>query len=750
MKIQFLRKLFTLLIVVALTPPSCRIPLVECQETTISLDDQSSIIFDNDNNNNNNNNTANNNGRTNIGSTVGEELFLNSNVPIPEIESQDNAVDVPATNENPNIPEALNVVGLLFNVRSRISNGTLFITGMEFYTSMSGSLFYELYTKNGSFREEKDALGDVTKFESLSGGLVVGPGTCSDVDERAYDAPEAAFDTPAGEIATIQMMGDTFNTLNTSLDSRSLTCPLAPIPKDDFIDGSNSNEDASSRPYYRWTIPPNGTRAFYLTLASNNLLVKPSTTPDPADSIIAASTQELDLYEGIATKTYPFSKDENFYYDGAMKFMGRIHYRVEYIIQVETTIPETETEIETDMPSFVPTSSSYGPTADGDNDGSEQSEEGAVLSSVPTPLGSSARPTEPLASNAPTITPHPTTATPSLSTHPTASSSPSQEPSEPPVKRCRPGRPCLPPPTPPPTANPTVPLPPIDYSQLDPMTIELIVTVENVPERIMNDREIEHYEEVMTTWLSNNAELEKNGVALNQTTMFYHNLLENNEGRGGGGSKGLGRDFGNNGRFDDNDNTGNNGNTIARARTSGSGSSGGIRPVHYLDIVKGGNIVKHGHVPKQHGSKTADTNRRNRQLLSSSEKNNDEQNSTSPDAYIYNYNTQLPKSKFAYTPQTFPAIYIMTKLDVYSTLPYDVVAFFLWNEYMTHESSLLELFHTQSLFVSYFRNAERITVQMVDDLSFPPTVAPTKASDVVAVDEEEAAEEKAGFQRDQL
>ena len=102
--------------------------------------------------------------------------------------------------------------------------------------------------------------------------------------------------------------------------------------------------------------------------------------------------------------------------------------------------------------------------------------------------------------------------------------------------------------------------------------------------------------------------------------------------------------------------------------------------------------------------------------------------------YVYNYNTPISESSFK--PKTYPAVYIMTKIDVTASLPYDVVAFFLWNELTVHEQSLVQLFHHKSMFVSYFRDVSNITFQVVDDMTIPPSPSPTVFLEINAVEED--------------
>lgn len=89
-------------------------------------------------------------------------------------------------------------------------------------------------------------------------------------------------------------------------------------------------------------------------------------------------------------------------------------------------------------------------------------------------------------------------------------------------------------------------------------------------------------------------------------------------------------------------------------------------------------------------------------------------------SYSYSYNEQ----EDPYVPKIYPAIFVQTEFFVMSDLPYDVAAFYLWNEFRTYEEELLTQFHDNTLFVSYFRNIQNVTVQIVNEL-IAPTAAPT-------------------------
>ena len=105
---------------------------------------------------------------------------------------------------------------------------------------------------------------------------------------------------------------------------------------------------------------------------------------------------------------------------------------------------------------------------------------------------------------------------------------PTATPTAKPTIRCRPGRPCLSPPAPAPTPAPTSS--PLISSPI-PLTVNLMVYVEDVPGRGMEDRDKEIYLEVMTDFLKANVELGRNGVHISRLAIFHHDLLVEEEGK---------------------------------------------------------------------------------------------------------------------------------------------------------------------------------------------------------------------------
>lgn len=335
--------------------------------------------------------------------------------------------------------EASNVFGLLFKVRSKVDE-SIRITGFEFYTTPTddSNLYYELYTREGGFWETEDdgldggtVMGGLDTYELISQGLTRGSGNCN----------------------------ETFQDI-------ALYCTLAVVPDQGFIQS-------------QWTISEKlSSRTFYITLTSKNLVAQGS-TPVPqqrADERVVASTPELELYEGIGTKTYPFSSNAEYYYDTPLGFIGKIHYNDDSQLLVPGAPPPQQ------QPTQPPTS---------------------IASPTPKPTQS------------PTL----------------MGTSPTQKPTRP---KCRPGRPCLTPPAPDtgesvtsvPTTSPT-------------MTIRTIVYIENTPERAMGTRDISKYIEVMKNFLDQSTSLKNNDVTTQKITVFNNDLIEEPDkkkkaGRSGG------------------------------------------------------------------------------------------------------------------------------------------------------------------------------------------------------------------------
>jgi len=459
----------------------------------------------------------------------------------------------------------LQSVGLLFNIKSKLTSDdkTIYITGFEFYTQISGTVFYQLYSRQDDYYDTPDGasggegIGDWGKLnpnDLVSGGLAEGYGECSQESFENYINNEG---TSSSRQSSLFRPSDGIKQ-SKGLDAH---CPLTIIPQDAFPI-SNDTLPLS----YPWTLKGvNSTRSFYLTLASTDLYVATSKDQFSSfDEVVVASTPHLELYEGVGSRTYPIDQNVSEYYlDQPVSFIGKIKYYVgvagEELEEPEQSTPQIDLTLQ---PSAAPN----------------------------TPV-------------------------------PTAK----------PTRRCRPTRPCPTPDQQTPTISP-------NKSKSEPTnsTIELLVYLENVPERTMSPREEEEYIEILQDFLQDNNNLIRNGVSTQKVEVFYHNVFEK-------------------------------------------------------DMING--------------------------------KGKGNSNNEDEDSFIYHYNT---KSTFRPQSLDYPTVYVMTKVDILTEeLPYDVAAFFLWDELTKHEEGLVETFKTSSVFVTYFNDLTNITFEVVEDLTTPPTMAPT-------------------------
>ena len=218
------------------------------------------------------------------------------------------------------------MVGLLFNVRSKVDNPetTIYITGFEFYTTTSGSVYYELRTREGEYYDEPSgmdgvagSIGAYDSFDLISLGIADGSGECAETI-RAYKE-SGLFDEEDDDV-----------------------CSLSIVPEEDFDESSNGIKNP-------WRLKgANATRSFYITLASMNLLVLPSkaatttlTNDEPLfDTVVVASTDDLEIYEGVGAQTYPFHETEDFYHGVPLEFIGKIHYQVQGGVEEVPPQPE--------------------------------------------------------------------------------------------------------------------------------------------------------------------------------------------------------------------------------------------------------------------------------------------------------------------------------------------------------------------------------------------------------------------------
>ena len=191
-----------------------------------------------------------------------------------------------------------------------------------------------------------------------------------------------------------------------------------------------------------------------------------------------------------------------------------------------------------------------------------------------------------------------------------------------------------------------------------PALVEMMVVVEDVPNRSMEPREEEEYIKRMTDFLKGNQNLQQAGIKTSRVKIFFNTAIEEEKGR------------------------------EKKQQESGNETS----------------------------------------LSDSKESTN---------SFIYYYN-----SDSQYYPEVFPAVLIMTEIEIVTKLPFDVSAFYIWDELRDGEEELLRVFHRNILFVSFFRDMTSMVFEVVSDLTKPPTKSPTSAPTDPPPDNGEMTEEE--------
>ena len=414
------------------------------------------------------------------------------------------------------------VVGILFNIRSKLTGGaTIQITGMEFFSSLEGTAFYQLSAKKGPYYVEETGVLDgpegmhpVGSYEMISSGVRFSAGECS---------------------STIRQ------------DAASV-CPLTIVPREDFV-------PKGEEPLWS-LVGPNSTLSIYLTMASSNLLVRQSAASNPQfDSEVIAQTDDLEIYEGLGFNTFPYSSSKDTYSDAPVSFIGRIMYKV---VSLETdsrvddpaVTPSNDLSVPpTAQPTATPSASVPPPTANPSKRATDAPSTttpvepslvdlsdvliwGTIEPTTPFPTETNyptmdtGRPTDSPAPPSTGIPSHSPSQEPTLTRHP-PTYAPRQE-STAPRPKCRPGRPCLPEPEPPksltPTASPII-------SSPGTTTIEMLVYLEGVPARLLEDREEKKFKEIILDFLKMDNTLQDNGVNVHRMKLFHNYLLQEEETR---------------------------------------------------------------------------------------------------------------------------------------------------------------------------------------------------------------------------
>ena len=157
--------------------------------------------------------------------------------------------------------------GYIFNMRTHPNSGAIILTRFDFYTESTNNVNVELWTRMGSFQEHK---GTYEGWDLIAQGTVQGRGI-----GRYTGIPEEIF-TP-------------------------VTVP-----------GGGGDE---------------GTRAFYLTLDTKDLVYMKGEPGAMSDTRAHASTDDLEIWEGESILWYPFpDPSERMFWRYPRQFLGALYY----------------------------------------------------------------------------------------------------------------------------------------------------------------------------------------------------------------------------------------------------------------------------------------------------------------------------------------------------------------------------------------------------------------------------------------
>ena len=169
--------------------------------------------------------------------------------------------------------------GNVFDVRTLPGVSTVMVTGLEIYSSKSGLVEYEVYSKEGTWEGTE---GDLSSYALIASGTLESSGKCG---------------------------GDGFTHGKVSNE----ICEFVPIPPEDFE---------------KVPIKGNGAvRSFYVTLKTREILYQRDAIGSEDDYGVLVTSPEIEVLEGAAVLQYPYSKarDEVFY-KRPRGFLGKIVY----------------------------------------------------------------------------------------------------------------------------------------------------------------------------------------------------------------------------------------------------------------------------------------------------------------------------------------------------------------------------------------------------------------------------------------
>ncbi|EJK74869.1 hypothetical protein THAOC_03429, partial [Thalassiosira oceanica] len=209
--------------------------------------------------------------------------------------------------------------GNVFDVRTLPGVSTVLITGLEIYSSASGLVEYEVYTREGTWEGTE---GDLSSFTLIASGTLKSKGTCGGVDFS-----HGKFSTE--------------------------TCEFAPIPPGEF----------ESVP-----IKGNGAvRSFYVTLKTREILYQRDAVGSEDEYQVVGTSPDIEVLEGAGVLNYPYSKArDDVFYKRPRGFMGKIVYIRNPCLEEEdggepnyewpcpTRAPVTAAQLETIKPTQEP------------------------------------------------------------------------------------------------------------------------------------------------------------------------------------------------------------------------------------------------------------------------------------------------------------------------------------------------------------------------------------------------------------
>ncbi|KAL7491165.1 hypothetical protein ACHAWT_000602 [Skeletonema menzelii] len=308
--------------------------------------------------------------------------------------------------------------GFVFNIRTKPDANVVLMTGFDFYTETTADVTFELWSRAGSYINHK---GTYEGWDMIGGGTVKGRGI------GRYTAIPPEMFTPVS------------------------------------IPGGGGEK---------------GTRAFYLTLTTINLVYKLGTDGAAPDTSYHHDSPDIEIWEGEGVLFYPFPDPaQAYFYRSPRQYLGAIYYDIlpckpfsmygpvmelpcPNVPTGSPTLPAPTKSPVTERPTLTPTTA-------------------APVTGEPTPL----------------VTPAPMYPTESPTIAPTSSRSPTYEPT-----------------TPAPSGAPVIPI-----------RANMITILRNVPERSLTPRELEKFLEITLTFLRRHTE---DSMAIEGLELYHQKLLK--------------------------------------------------------------------------------------------------------------------------------------------------------------------------------------------------------------------------------